>query len=49
MLQAAQKLFVKNLILNLCVEENLRVSVSFPYATVLQLLMHSFVVHNNFV
>lgn len=46
MLQAPQKLVVEDPVLNLCVEENLRVSVGFPYATVLQLVMHNFFVHN---
>lgn len=49
MLQAPQNLFVEDPVLNLSVEENLRVSVGFPYATVLQLVMQNFVVHNNFV
>lgn len=49
MVQAPQKLLVEDAILNLCVEENLRVFVGFPYATVLQLVIRNFVVHNNFL
>lgn len=47
MLQPPRKFFVEDPILNLCVEGNVKVSVGFLYTTVLQPVMHSFVVRNN--